>query len=125
MAVASGSLRASVEANAHLPHKWSAEGVAVHTAFTGGHLMHLAIAACALNNVHRAADSQGVSLDGVRVEATGTFATEPLRSAGIEYRVEIDSSAPAADVARVLATVDEVSEIPQVLRAGVQVQRIE
>ena len=44
VAVAAGSLRSSVRADAELPHAWSSEGVAVQTSFTGAHLLHLATA---------------------------------------------------------------------------------
>jgi uncharacterized OsmC-like protein len=123
VAAASGSLRSSVRVDAELPHKWSEEGVAIQAQFTGAHLLHLATAACVLNDVYREATSLGVHVDGVRVQATGTFDTESWRSNGIVYNVEIDSPNLPADVDRLVATVDEIAEIPRVLRAGAQVRR--
>ena len=124
VAVAAGSLRTTVTAVTELPHQWTDEGVAVDTAFTGAHLLHLATAACVLNDLYREAARLGVAVDGVRVEAEGGFDTEAWRSTGIAYRVEVDSPADAGDVDRLLATVDDVAEIPKALRAGAEVHRV-
>jgi uncharacterized OsmC-like protein len=123
VAVAAGSLRSTVTATTHLPHQWTDEGVAVDTAFTGAHLLHLAVAACVLNDLYRESQRLGVALDGVRVEAGGGFDTEAWCSTGVTYRVEVDSPAAADDVARLVAAVDEVAEIPKALRAGAEVRR--
>lgn len=106
-----------------MPHKWSDAGVAIECQFTGAHLLHLATAACVLNDLYREATLIGVHLDGVRVGAAGSFDTETWQSEGIVYRVEIDSPSGREDVDRLLATVDEVAEIPRALRSGAQVVR--
>jgi hypothetical protein len=69
------------------------------------------------------AAASGVDLRGVRVSAEGGFDTDSWSSTGITYSVEIDSDAPADELARLLATVDEVAEIPRALRAGAAVRR--
>jgi uncharacterized OsmC-like protein len=120
---ASGSLKSTVRADMELPHTWTDGGVAVETQFTGAHLLHLATAACVLNDLHREADAVGVEIRGVRVEASGTFDTDLWRSTGIGYHVEIDSPNPEAEVNRLLAVVDEIAEIPRVMRAGAPVHR--
>ena len=125
VAAASGSLRTDLPADLHFSHGWSAEGVVVQTSFTGAHLLHLSVAGCVLNDLHREAIALDVPLEGVLVEVAGSFDTDTWRSGGITYRVQVDSSASAADVARLLARVDEVAEIPRVLRAGAHVGRIE
>ena len=122
---ASGSLRSGVSPDAQLPHRWSEDGVAVQTSCTGAHLLHLSVAVCVLNDLYRESASVGVHVDGVRVEARGSFDTETWRSDGITYRVQVDSSAAASDVARLVSTVDEVAEIPRVLRAGAEAHRID
>ena len=60
---------------------------------------------------------------GVRVGAGGGFDTESWVSRGITYAVEIDSPASPDELAKVLARVDEVAEIPRALRAGMSVER--
>ncbi len=123
VAVAAGSLRSTVTAATELPHQWTTEGVAVDTAFTGAHLLHLAAAACVLNDLYREAARLGVAVEGVRVEAEGGFDPGTWSSTGIAYRVEVDSPADPATVADLVATVDDVAEIPKTLRAGAEVRR--
>ena len=123
VAAASGTLHQTVRAAVELPHRWSDQGVAVETQFTGAHLLHLSAAACVLNDVYREAVSTGVEVRGVRVDARGSFDTETWRSGGITYRVTVDSPNAPADVDRLLRAVDEVAEIPRVLRAGAEVRR--
>jgi hypothetical protein len=124
VAAACGSLRSTVRADAVLPHKWSEAGVAVEMQFTGAHLLHLATAACILNDLYREAATRNVPLDGVRVNAAGTFDTTVWHSNGITYEIELDSPSPAAELARLVTAVDGLAEIPRALRAGIQVQRI-
>jgi anti-sigma factor RsiW len=76
-----------------------------------------------LNDLYREAAASGVTLDGVRVTAEGGFDTGTWTSTGIAYAVEVDSPAPAAEVDRLLARVDDVAEIPRAVRAGAPVRR--
>jgi uncharacterized OsmC-like protein len=92
--------------------------------FTGAHLLHLAIAGCVLNDVHREAERLGIDIDGVRVAAWGGFDTATWRSTGVEYRVELSSAAAQPELHRLLAVVDQVAEIPMALRQGAEVRRV-
>jgi uncharacterized OsmC-like protein len=120
--VAAGTLRGD-SADAHFTHPWTAEGVTVETAFSGAHLLHLAAAGCVLNDVYREARRLEIPVDGVRVSAGGGFDTADWHSTGIEYAVELDSPADAAEVAALLEAVDAVAEIPRAIRAGATVTR--
>lgn len=120
---AAGTFLPTVRADVTFPHKWTPAGVAVEAPFTGAHLLHLATAACVLNDLYREAQSAAIELDGVRVTASGGFDTATWRSTGIRYRVEVDSPAGAEAVAALVATVDRVAEIPRALRAGTEVRR--
>lgn len=118
-----GSLRGDPQAaTSHFSHRWTAEGVDVTAGFTGAELLHVAVAACVLNDLYREADKLGITLDGVRVQAAGGFNAE-WASTGIDYRVEIDSPADPASVARLIDLVDELAEIPRAVRAGAPVRR--
>jgi len=119
--VESGSLRTAGESTA-FPHRWTDEGVTVRTSFTGAHLLHLAVAGCVLNDVHREALGLGLAIEGVRVSARGGFDAD-WASTGITYEVEVDSSAPADGIAALLARVDDVAEVPRAVRAGSAVRR--
>ena len=60
----------------------------------------------------------------MRVTASGNFEHgDGLRSTGITYAVEVDSPSPREDVERLLKHVDEVAEMPSVIRAGAPVSR--
>ena len=73
-------------------------------------------------DTYREAERLGVTVDGVAIEADGSF-DDQWRSTGIEYSVTLDSRAPAETLERLGTVVDEVAEIPQALRAGAPVGR--
>ena len=123
VAVGAGVLRSEVEEAVRFPHGWTSDGVTVEGAFTGAHLLHVAIAGCVLNDLYREAAGAGIELDGVRVSAEGGFDPSTWSSTGITYSVEIVSGAPDERLAGLLAVVDEVAEIPRAVRAGVTVRR--
>ncbi|GIG36197.1 OsmC family protein [Cellulomonas pakistanensis] len=106
-----------------LPHRWTPAGVRATFAFTGAHLLHLAVAGCVLNDLYREAHARGLELDGVAVTARGGFAPGTWASTGVVYEVRVDTRAPDGDVALLLEVVDEVAEIPRALRQGAPVTR--
>ena len=97
----------------------------METDFTGGHLLNLAVAGCVLNDVHREAEKLGVPVDGVRVSAWGDFNRETWQSTGINYTIEIVSTASPEEVEHLVNVVDEVAEIPKPIRMGASVSRIQ
>jgi hypothetical protein len=106
-----------------MPHPWTEEGVLIEAAFTGADLYLLSAAACILNDLYREAQAAATVIDGVRVRAFGAFDTRTWRSTGIEYEVDIATTANEGEVDRLLRTVDTVAEIPKALRAGATVAR--
>jgi hypothetical protein len=122
--VAAGALRSAAPGTVQFPHRWTPDGVSVEGAFTGAHLLHVAIAGCVLNDLYRESAGLGIELRGVRVSAGGGFDTDTWTSTGIGYSVELSSDASADELAALLATVDEVAEIPRAVRAGAPVHRI-
>lgn len=113
-----GTLRASVGVVLH--HQWTEEGVVASPAVNGAQVLHLSVALCVLNDTYREAERLGVEVEGVAVEADGSFDVE-WHSTGIEYSVKLDSTAPAEALERLGAVVDEVAEIPRAVRAGAPV----
>jgi hypothetical protein len=120
--VGAGTLRSDAPTTVKFPHRWTTEGVTVDAAFTGAHLLNLAAAGCVLNDVYREAEPLGVAVRGVRVTASGGFDAE-WRSTGIRYGIEIDSDAGTDAIEALLTRVDQVAEIPKVLRTGASVDR--
>lgn len=121
--VGTGSLRPPDPDALALPHRWTPEGMRATPAPTGAHLLHLAVAGCVLNDVHREAAARGIPLDGVEVRAGGGFAPGSWASTGIGYTVRLDTPATEHEVDLLLAVVDEVAEIPRALRQGAPVSR--
>jgi hypothetical protein len=105
-----------------LPHAWTADGIVAHPASNGAQMLHLAVAVCVLNDTFREARELGISVSGAVVTADGAF-DDQWHSTGIVYTLTVDSPAPAADVERLVARVDDVAEIPRTLRAGTAVRR--
>jgi hypothetical protein len=103
-------------------HRWTEVGVDIAASFTGAHVLHLTVAACVLNELHREAQSRGVPIDGVLIEAHGGF-VEDWRSSGITYRVEVDSPADPAGIEELIMLVNQLAEIPRAIRSGAPVTR--
>lgn len=116
-----GTLRALGGVALH--HQWTEGGVLASPLVNGAQVLHLSVALCVLNDTYREAERLGVEVEGVSVEADGSF-DEEWRSTGIEYRVTLDSTASSAALDHVHAAVDEVAEIPRALRAGAPVVRV-
>ncbi|HET7071255.1 MAG TPA: OsmC family protein [Nocardioides sp.] len=123
--LSAGSLRGDEPAGWVVPNVWTESGVSVQAAPNGAGVLHVAVALCVLNDVFREGDALGVPVRGVRVAARGEFDTESWVSTGVTYAVEVDSTASDDAVATLVAKVDEVAEIPRVLRAGMTVERAE
>src|SRR5262245_36566267 len=121
--VGTGSFRSNDAKAIQFPHRWTSEGVTVEAAFSGAHLLHLAVAGCVLNDIYREAATLGIQIDGVRVSAAGGFDTKAWTSTGITYSVELLSPASAQDRAQLLDRADDAAEIPRAIRAGAMVQR--
>lgn len=121
--ISAGSLRADESAGWVIPHVWTEEGAVVVTQPNGAGVLHVAVALCVLNDTYREGNVLGVPVRGVSVGARGEFDPESWVSTGITYDVQVDSDAPAEDVAALVRRVDEVAEIPRVLRAGMTVER--
>jgi hypothetical protein len=122
--VGAGTMMSPSSTAVRFPHPWTDGGVTVEADFTGGHVLHLAVAGCVLNDVYREAVALGIEVKGVRVTAAGRFDTVTWQSTGIDYSVEVSSDAPADQLAHLLALVDQVAEIPQAIRAGATVRRV-
>jgi hypothetical protein len=121
--LSAGSLRADESDGWVVPHVWTEAGVVVQAAPNGAGVLHVAVALCVLNDLYREGDALGVPVAGACVAARGEFDTTSWVSTGITYSVQVDSLASPDAVAKLVDRVDEVAEIPRVLRAGLTVER--
>lgn len=122
--VSTGTLAVRGDDVVRFPHRWSDGGVTARTQFTGAHLLHLSVAGCVLNDLHREAARLSLELLGVCVTAAGSFDAETWHSTGIEYVVELAADAPQEQLEHLIALVDSLAEIPHAVRAGATVRRV-
>src|ERR1700730_10969728 len=119
-----GTLMSESGTAVRFPHRWTPGGVSVEADFTGGHVLHLAVASCILNDIYREAAALSIGVTGVRVTAAGGVDTATWQDTGSVYSVEGSADARADRRAQLLAVVDQVAETPQAIRAGATVRRI-
>ncbi|GAA4711310.1 OsmC family protein [Nocardioides conyzicola] len=105
-----------------LDHGWSDEGITVDAEPTGAHQLLVSVGCCVVNDVYREAQP-GVQVDGVTVRVSGELDAESWARAEITYEVDIDSPEDEDVIARLLAQVEAVAEIPRVLQGEVTVGR--
>jgi putative redox protein len=90
--------------------------------FSGGQLLHLAVAGCVSNDLFREAAKRGIELTRVVITADGGYSGQPAVSTGISYSVEIEGLATEEELGALVQHVDEIAEIPNSLRVGTQVR---
>jgi uncharacterized OsmC-like protein len=90
--------------------------------FTGGHLLHLAVAGCVFNDLFREAAARGITVTRASVSADGGFAGEPCGSTGIGYRLRVEGDATDAQLRELVAHVESIAEVPSVIRQGADVR---
>jgi uncharacterized OsmC-like protein len=90
--------------------------------FTGGHLLHLAVAGCVYNDLFREGAKRGITPSRVRVFADGGFEGEPCSSTGIGYHVEVEGDASESELRDLISYVEAIAEVPSVIRLGAQVR---
>jgi organic hydroperoxide reductase OsmC/OhrA len=95
------------------------------SAVNGGEFLMLALATCYCNDLFREAARLGIAIEAAEVEASAEFPGVGLGASRITYRAKVSSSAPAADIERLLRETDAVAEVHNTLRAGVPVLRMQ
>src|SRR5262245_1337045 len=92
------------------------------SSLNGGELLFLALATCAVNDVHREAARLGLSVEDVHVEVSGTFAAAPGSVAeGMTYAVKVAGAASEEELLALVRHVDTVAEVHNTLRLGTTV----
>ena len=92
------------------------------TEFTGGHLLHLAVAGCVHNDLFREAATQGVTLTHVQVRADGAFHGDPCETTGIGYTIHVEGEASQSALDALVAHVERIAEVPSAIRLGGEVR---
>lgn len=86
--------------------------------FTGGHLLHLAVAGCVFNDLVRESRKRGITLTRISVGADGGFTADPCESTGIDYWIDIEGDASEHELNELVEHVEQIAEIPSALRRG-------
>lgn len=104
-----------------VPPKTAGKGSAVN----GGEFLMLALATCYCNDLYREADTLGIPIEKVEVEATARFAGIGVAATDIRYRANVTSPAPHFEISKLLRHTDAVAEVQNTLRSGVAVELVE
>ena len=92
--------------------------------FSGGQLLHLAVAGCVSNDLFREAAKRGITLTRVVVTVDGGYGGyggQAATSTGIAYSVEVTGQASESELVALVNHVDVIAEIPNSLRLGTPV----
>jgi uncharacterized OsmC-like protein len=95
------------------------------SSINGGELLLLSIATCFCNDIYREAAKRGLSIQGIKVQATGEFGAEGEPGANFQYRADINSTASAREIEDLIKYVNEIAEIHQTLRKGIEVNLVQ
>ena len=101
-----------------IPPKSAGRGSSVN----GGELLFLALATCFCNDIYREAAKRGMELRSVEVRVSGSFGAEGEPATGIRYEAKVDADAAPEAIRDLLAYVDEVAEVHNTLRRGVDLK---
>ena len=117
-----GTLRRGAGSGWTVPHDWTPEGVVVDGQGNGAAVLHLSVALCVLNDTFREGAALEVPCRGPRPRRRrlrqGELGVHRHRLRGGDRLVGVGRRGR-----KVLDRVDEVAEIPRVLRAGMSVER--
>src|SRR6476469_8712276 len=72
------------------------------SSINGGELLLLSLATCYCNDIFREAAKSNIVIKSVAVECTGEFGAEGEPGSNFEYKVNIDSDAPASAIEELL-----------------------
>jgi organic hydroperoxide reductase OsmC/OhrA len=105
----------------HIPSKAGGLGSSAN----GGELLFLALATCFCNDLYREAGSGGIEITGVEVEVEGKFPAAGKPARNIVYRTKIKARhSNKEQVTDLLKHTDEVAEVHNTLRTGLDVRLV-
>jgi len=86
--------------------------------FTGAQMIALSIGGCTYNDLRIQSHKLGIPLDSLEIDVALTIEGEPLEVLGAEVKVRIGSSAPQADIDRLLEKAGKGAMLANSLRRG-------
>lgn len=91
------------------------------SSINGGELLLLSLATCFCNDIYREAAKRDIVIDGVEVEVTGEFGAEGEPGFNFQYKAKVTSDAPQQQIDALIAHTDQVAEIHNTLRKGLNI----
>jgi uncharacterized OsmC-like protein len=99
----------------------SAKPTGYGSSVNGGELLLLALATCFCNDIYREATKRNIAVSNVEVEATGEFGAEGEPGFNFQYKANVTADASQAEIDELISHTDEVAEIHNTLRKGLNV----
>ncbi len=90
----------------------------------GGELLLLALATCFCNDIYREAKKRNISVTEVDVVVTGEFGGEGEPGFNFQYETNVVSDAPPEVIEELIEYTDEVAEIHNTLRKGIDIRLV-
>ncbi len=92
------------------------------SSINGGELLFLPLATCFCNDVYREAARKKIAIESVEVIVSGEFGKEGEPASNISYQVKVESANHSSqEIKELIKQVDQVAEIHNTLRKGVNV----
>jgi len=99
----------------------AAKSTGYGSSINGGELLLLSLATCFCNDIYREAAKRNIIVDGVEVEVTGEFGAEGEPGYNFRYKAKVTSNAPQDEIDSLIAYTDQVAEIHNTLRKGLNI----
>ena len=104
----------------HIAPKPSGFGSSIN----GGELLLLSLATCFCNDIYREAGKRNIAVSGIEVECTGDFGADGEPGSNFRYKVNVISDAPAVEIQELISHTDQIAEIHNTLRKGLNITLI-
>ncbi|MDO3627743.1 OsmC family protein [Mucilaginibacter sp. BT774] len=102
----------------------AAKSTGYGSSINGGELLLLSLATCFCNDIYREAAKRAIKVDGVEVEVTGEFGAEGEPGYNFQYKANVISDTPKHEIDALIAYTDQVAEIHNTLRKGLNITLI-
>jgi len=99
----------------------AAKSTGYGSSINGGELLLTALATCFCNDIYREAAKRNITVNGVEVEVTGEFGAEGEPGFNFQYKAKVMSDAPQSEIDDLIVHTDQVAEIHNTLRKGLNI----
>lgn len=90
----------------------------------GAELLLLSLATCFCNDIYREANKRNISVSEVEIVFTGDFGGEGESGTNFQYRVNVKSDAASEEIEELIKYTDNIAEIHNTLRKGLNITLI-